>query len=106
MLFVDRRDAGRRLAQKVEHLRGSDVVVEVLRRLGVGCVTLANKDALDFGVDALLDTLDHLDAAGVSCVGAGIDERSARAPAVVVRAGTSVGIVGVTDHPRAYAARA
>jgi hypothetical protein len=67
---------------------------------------LANNHALDFGAAALVDTLRHLDAAGISCVGAGVDEPSARAPAVVVRGGTSVGFVGVTDHPRAYAARA
>jgi poly-gamma-glutamate capsule biosynthesis protein CapA/YwtB (metallophosphatase superfamily) len=86
--------------------RAPPAAVEVLHRLGVGCVTLSNNHALDFGVDALLDTLHHLAAAGISCAGAGIDERSARNPAVVVRAGTSVGIVAVTDHPRAYAARA
>jgi poly-gamma-glutamate capsule biosynthesis protein CapA/YwtB (metallophosphatase superfamily) len=31
-----------------------------LARLGVDCVTLANNHALDYGPDALLDTLAHL----------------------------------------------
>ena len=35
MLFVDRTDAGRRLAQKLGHLRGADVVVVGLPRGGV-----------------------------------------------------------------------
>ncbi|HEX5936958.1 MAG TPA: CapA family protein [Actinomycetota bacterium] len=44
--------------------------VETLVDLGVGCVTLANNHALDFGAEALLDTLSHLDAAGIRHVGA------------------------------------
>ena len=35
MLFVDRADAGRRLAQRLRHLRGTDVVVLALPRGGV-----------------------------------------------------------------------
>ena len=32
--------------------------------MGVNCVSLANNHALDFGSEALLDTLNHLRAAG------------------------------------------
>jgi hypothetical protein len=32
------------------------------------------------GSQALLDTLAHLQAAGIACVGAGLDETAARAP--------------------------
>src|SRR5437016_10899040 len=35
MLFADRTDAGRRLAQSLSHLRGTDVVVLALPRGGV-----------------------------------------------------------------------
>lgn len=91
--------------RKAFFFRAPPVAVEVLRGLGVGCVTLANNHSLDFGADALVDTLDRLRDAGIATVGAGVDESSARAPAVIERAGVSVGIVGVTDHPRAYAVR-
>jgi poly-gamma-glutamate synthesis protein (capsule biosynthesis protein) len=84
--------------------RAPPVAIDVLRHLGVGCVTLANNHALDFGADALLDTLDHLASAGIATVGAGADERAARAPAILERGGSSIGIVGVTDHPRSFAA--
>src|SRR5215211_1800372 len=50
--------------------RAPPVASEVLAGLGVDCVTLANNHALDFGGAALLDTLEHLEAAGVQCVGA------------------------------------
>jgi poly-gamma-glutamate capsule biosynthesis protein CapA/YwtB (metallophosphatase superfamily) len=55
----------------------------LLGRLGVDCVTLANNHALDYGAEALLDTLAHLDAAGIGHVGAGADLAAARAPAAL-----------------------
>jgi poly-gamma-glutamate synthesis protein (capsule biosynthesis protein) len=86
--------------------RAPPAAVDVLNHLGVGCVTLANNHALDFGTVALLDTCRRLAEAGIEHVGAGVDERTARAPVVLDRAGLRVGIVGVTDHPSDYAATA
>jgi poly-gamma-glutamate synthesis protein (capsule biosynthesis protein) len=84
--------------------RAPPVAVDALVHLGVSCVTLANNHALDYGPDALLDTLQHLDDAGIATVGAGPDEQAARLPAVVEAEGLRVGLVGVTDHPYEYAA--
>ena len=78
--------------------------VELLALLRVDCVTLANNHALDYGVDALADTLDHLAAAGIATVGAGPDLDQARRPAVLTAAGLRVAVVGVTDHPADFAA--
>jgi poly-gamma-glutamate synthesis protein (capsule biosynthesis protein) len=77
---------------------------ELLAHLGVDCVSLANNHALDFGETALLDTLDHLAAAGITCVGAGADVAEARAPAVLEARGFRLAVVAATDHPEAYAA--
>lgn len=84
--------------------RAPPIAVEVLSHLGVDCVTLANNHALDYGPEALLDTTHHLDEAGIAWVGAGRDVEAARAPAVVTRHGIRVGVIGVTDHPRDFAA--
>jgi poly-gamma-glutamate capsule biosynthesis protein CapA/YwtB (metallophosphatase superfamily) len=84
------------------HFRAPPWAAEILAHLGVDCVTLANNHALDFGPDALLDTLAHLDAAGVRTVGAGTDLDLARAPVVL----EDVTIVAFTDHPHEYAAAA
>lgn len=73
---------------------------ELLAGWGVDCVSLANNHALDFGRDALLDTLHWLGDAGIAWVGAGADERAARAP--VRLAGRDV--VAATDHPADFAA--
>jgi poly-gamma-glutamate capsule biosynthesis protein CapA/YwtB (metallophosphatase superfamily) len=78
--------------------------VEVLSLLGVDCVTLANNHALDFGHEALVDTLDHLRAAAIPCAGAGTDLARARAPVVLERAGLRVGVVSFTDHPEDFGA--
>jgi poly-gamma-glutamate capsule biosynthesis protein CapA/YwtB (metallophosphatase superfamily) len=78
--------------------------VELLVLLGVDCVTLANNHALDYGFDALADTLDHLTGAGIATVGAGADLEAARRPAVLAAGGLRVAVVGVTDHPPDFAA--
>jgi poly-gamma-glutamate capsule biosynthesis protein CapA/YwtB (metallophosphatase superfamily) len=77
-----------------------------LAQLGVTCVTLANNHVLDFGPDALEDTLDHLRSAGVAAVGAGADDVAARTPVVVRGGGLRVRVVATADHPSGYAATA
>lgn len=84
--------------------RAPPVAARTLAALGVDCVTLANNHALDYGEHALLDTVRHLEEAGIEWVGAGADEGAAQAPLVLERAGARVGIVAVTDHPAEYAA--
>jgi poly-gamma-glutamate capsule biosynthesis protein CapA/YwtB (metallophosphatase superfamily) len=80
--------------------------VELLVLLGVNCITLANNHALDYGFDALLDTLDHLATADIATVGAGADLEQARRPAILAASGLRVALVGVTDHPADFAAGA
>ncbi|NUS05814.1 MAG: CapA family protein [Nonomuraea sp.] len=89
---------------KLFHFRAPPRAVELLADLGVSCVTLANNHALDYGYDALLDTLDHLGDAGIGVAGAGADVERARAPAVLAVRGLRVAVVSVTDHPEDYAA--
>jgi len=84
--------------------RAPPAAVDTLVALGVRCVTLANNHALDFGIVGLLDTFTHLGGAGIAWAGAGRDLDSARAPVVLEVAGEHLAVVGVTDHPEAYAA--
>jgi poly-gamma-glutamate synthesis protein (capsule biosynthesis protein) len=91
---------------KAFFFRAPPVAVRLLTDLGVSCVTLANNHALDFGEEALLDTVDHLRAAGIATVGAGPDIEAARAPVVLEVDGFRLGVFGLTDHPAGYAASA
>jgi poly-gamma-glutamate synthesis protein (capsule biosynthesis protein) len=84
--------------------RAPPEATEVLTRLGVDCVTLANNHALDFGRVALLDTLERLREAGIRWVGAGRDHDEARAPVILERNGFRLAVVGCSDHPADYAA--
>ena len=85
---------------KVFNFRAPPNAVETLLHLGVGCVTLGNNHALDYGPDALLDTFAHLRDAGIPWAGAGVTVEEARAPAVV----QGLPIVSFADHERAFAA--
>src|SRR5689334_9992974 len=86
------------------HFRAPPAAVDVLTCLGADCVTLANNHSLDFGREALEDTLDHLRSAGIQTVGAGRNRTEARSPAVLRAKDMSVAVVGITDHPADYAA--
>jgi poly-gamma-glutamate synthesis protein (capsule biosynthesis protein) len=68
--------------------------VETLLHLGVDCVTLANNHALDYGREALLDTFEHLRAAGIAWAGAGATVDEAREPVVV----QGLPILAFCDH--------
>ncbi|MCC9306274.1 CapA family protein [Kitasatospora sp. RB6PN24] len=76
----------------------------VLAELGVDCVTLANNHALDYGFDALADTRELLERAGVRTVGAGQDVSAAREFAVLEVGGGRLAVVAATDHPQEFAA--
>ncbi|MBV8734586.1 MAG: CapA family protein, partial [Solirubrobacterales bacterium] len=93
-------ERGERFAdpRKPFFFRAPPVAAERLAQLGVDAVTLANNHALDFGADALLDTLAHLEAAGIVAVGAGADESAARMPRVVHCGSLRLRLIGVSDH--------
>lgn len=84
--------------------RAPPAAIDVLRHLRVDAVTLANNHALDYGPEALSDTLELLDAAGILHVGAGADLFSARAPAFLNVGRLRLAIIGFADHPADFAA--
>ena len=57
--------------------------VSVLTDMGVDIAGLANNHVLDYGSDALLDTFDTLDSAGIDYMGAGVD--FSRASALITK---------------------
>jgi poly-gamma-glutamate capsule biosynthesis protein CapA/YwtB (metallophosphatase superfamily) len=84
--------------------RAPPAAAERLAELRVAAVSLANNHALDYGCQALLDTIEHLDRAGIASVGAGRDQAAAREPVTLVRNGFRLRIVGMSSHPSAFAA--
>jgi poly-gamma-glutamate capsule biosynthesis protein CapA/YwtB (metallophosphatase superfamily) len=84
--------------------RAPPVAVQSLRSAGVSAAGLANNHALDYGPDALGDTLAALEAGGIALVGAGGDAGSARRGVVVKAGAVRLGLLALTDHPAEFAA--
>jgi poly-gamma-glutamate capsule biosynthesis protein CapA/YwtB (metallophosphatase superfamily) len=76
--------------------RGPPAAVESLHAIGATAVSIANNHALDYGPEAFEDTLALLEGGEIAVTGTG--------SGVVVEAGErSLGVLGITDHPREYA---
>lgn len=70
--------------------------VSVLQEMRIDGVTLANNHALDFGQEALLDTCEVLDQAGILHTGAGANLAAAKEPVIIEKDGIRVGVIGTT----------
>lgn len=77
--------------------RGSPGALAGAARAGVDVVSVANNHSLDYGTDAFLDTLAHARRAGIVPVGGGADLAAARKPAILVRGGLRIAVLGYSD---------
>lgn len=92
-------------APKAFHFRADPAAVGVLRAGNIRCVSLANNHSLDFETEGLVDTLAHLDEAGILHAGAGRTLEEAMAPALLRLPGVTVGVIALTDNEPAFVAR-
>jgi len=86
---------------KVFRFRADPVATEVLKTARVDACSLANNHTLDFEEQGLLDTLRHLEEAGIRYAGAGRDAEEAARP-VLLEGG--VALVAFTDNEPPFAA--
>ncbi|MEW4412864.1 CapA family protein [Clostridium sp. AN503] len=70
--------------------------VSMFQEMGIDAVTLANNHALDFGQEALLDSVAVLDGAGILHTGAGANLTEARKPVEIVIDGQRIAVIGAT----------
>ena len=77
--------------------RSAPSFADVIARAGVDVVSLANNHSLDFGLDALDDTVDNLGRVRVAHVGAGRNLAEALAPAEFDIGGTTVAVFGASQ---------
>jgi poly-gamma-glutamate capsule biosynthesis protein CapA/YwtB (metallophosphatase superfamily) len=78
--------------------------VGALQAIGTSVAGVANNHVLDFGVEALDDTLVHLRAGGIVPVGAGLEIDGARRGVIVPAGRSRLGVLALSDHPREYGA--
>lgn len=84
-----------RPAPKIVNLRAHPAVVDDVRALGIDAVTLANNHLMDYGPEAMLDTVAACERAGISPCGAGIDLDAATAPAWLNVGGHRIAVLSV-----------
>ena len=92
---------------KVFHFRTQPSAIETLRAARIDACSLANNHTLDFEERGLLDTLKHLDAAGIRYAGAGRNREEAADPAVLAVPADHarrVGLLAFTDNEPPFAA--
>ncbi len=87
------------------YLRADPLTMEVLREAGVDFVSLANNHVLDFGYEALFETMDHLAQAEIKWAGAGKTIFEAKKPALITASGVTVAVFSSTDNAPHYSAQ-
>lgn len=68
--------------------------VNILLDGGIDIVTAANNHIFDYGPEALFDTMEYLDNAGIRFVGIGKNIDEARKPVIVTVKGIKIGFLG------------
>jgi len=88
------------------HSRVAPHMTSIFSTCGFDVVSVASNHAMDWGPDALLDTLDVLNARGIRTIGAGRNLAAAREPAIVEKNGVRVAFLAYCSVLReGYAAK-
>ncbi|MFN0147865.1 MAG: CapA family protein [Dehalococcoidia bacterium] len=86
-------------AAKSYRFRAPPPAAGALADAGIDVVGLANNHTLDYGTEALSETLSSLDSWGVAHAGAGMDASAAHKAATVMRHGLRVAFLSYVDVP-------
>ena len=89
---------------KAFRFRAEPHMIEVLAAANIRFVSLANNHILDCETEGLIDTLAHLDEAGIAHAGAGRNSGEAMRPALLDVAGLRVGALSLTNTLPEFAA--
>ncbi len=87
---------GEPMEGKAYTFRANPDRVSVLQEMGVDIVKLANNHVYDYGKDAMLDTMDTLEAAGIAYMGAGHNLEEAMEPVYIELDGKIVAFVAAS----------
>jgi len=99
---------GQRYRKKKFTFRAQPEAAPALKRAGITAVSLGNNHIMDYGAQALFDTLEVLDNAGIAYAGAGKNLTAARIPArLSFPNGVSVALLSYSmTYPAAFWATA
>jgi poly-gamma-glutamate capsule biosynthesis protein CapA/YwtB (metallophosphatase superfamily) len=85
---------GSEYIEKKFRFRAEPEVAAALKRSGINLVSLANNHSMDFGGEALAETMMHLDNAAIAWIGAGENLAEARKMALYSIKGKKVAFLG------------
>lgn len=93
-------DRGTPLKGKFYTFRAKPERMSILQEMGTDIVSLANNHVYDYGPDALYDTADLLEKAGIPYVGGGRNIEEAKRPVYMIVNGIKIGFVGASNGER------
>lgn len=91
---------GTPLPGKAYTFRADPERISAIAELGTDILSLANNHVYDYGEEALLDTLEVVEGAGIPYVGAGRNLEEAAKPAYFIANGRKIAIVSATQIER------
>lgn len=94
--------SGEPMEDKTYTFRTDPNYVKIFQAFGVDVVSIANNHILDFGRQALLDTLDTLNTAGIDYAGGGLNLSEAVAPVVKTVSDQTFAIFAATRVSPSY----
>lgn len=86
------------ITPKVFHFRTDAKNIDVLKAANINLVSLANNHTLDFGYEAMADTLEILDEAKILYAGAGQNQKQARQAAVYKQRDFRLSFIAFSDN--------
>lgn len=89
-------DRGEPLEGKYYTFRAEPKRMKLIEEMGTDIVSLANNHVYDYGAEALLDTAELLEKAGIAYVGGGRDIDEAKQPVYFIVNGVKVGYVAAS----------
>ena len=85
------------------NLKCTPLFAKALKNVGVTDCALSNNHIFDYGTKGALDTMKHLEEAGINHTGFGKDYADARRDLIIEKDGKSVAIINVCEHEYCYA---
>ena len=82
--------------EKLANIRADPAIAPDLGRLGLDVVSLANNHMMDYGAEALADTIENLRAQKLRLVGAGATLAEAIEPVIIDVQGRKIGFLAFT----------
>ncbi len=85
------------------NLKAHKNTAKVLKDIGVTHCGLSNNHIFDFGIEGTVDTLRHLEEAGLEYTGFGKDYEDSRRDLIIEKDGEKIAIIAVCEHEYSYA---